>query len=149
MFDEKVCDWIEDFYLWWFDRTGVMLATVAMTIILIAYFLVGAYTHTICWFLLGLVGLFWGLNYSMQASGNHELCNCYAIAWRGATFRLFCTSYNGIVLIIGFIGSPINWNMQIGTALLLLYGYICCIRLRDRDKKPFFEPKQDFATNAI
>jgi hypothetical protein len=149
MFDEKVCDWIENFYLWWFDRTGVMLATVAMTIILIAYFLMGAYTHIVGVFLLGLVGLFWGLNYNMQASGKHELCNGYAIAWRGATFRLFCTFYNGMSLIMGFVVGPINWNMQIGTVLMILYGYICCIRLRDRDKKPFFEPKLDFATNAI
>jgi hypothetical protein len=135
----------QDFYLWLLDRTGVYVATCGFAIyagICTAELLNGG-TLWLWLPLLALVGLTMGPKYLMQDRAEHVGFNFIASsmeAWRwrhGLNAAITSCVLLGVILL-----EPLTMVANLG---FLLYGYLMLVRIRDRDKKPFFKPVEKLA----
>ena len=150
--DDKVINLLQEAYLWLLDRTGVYLASVQVA--LFAYAVGIALLQDVNFFLKLLVGalaaanlLFVYIRYIMQDKGQTKIINMSAMSLRDWSFRHAFTFF-----FLFYIPPEIMIGNYVGfsqTIALLLYNYTFLLMIRDRDKKPFWEPKAKLAYDTI
>lgn len=132
---------IQDAYLWLLDRTGVYVGTLMFaTYVYVAAGAIFAREESFwLWMvLLAMTGWVAGIRYLWQDRAQHERYNMMAMfmeQWRWRhTFNIFI----GMVLIFEIITlNPLAASQEIA---FLVYGYLLLIKIREREKKPFFKP---------
>ncbi len=141
--DNWVISNLQNLYLWLLDRTGVYVATLMFVVY------VGGLSPDIIrgrfpWWncaLTVLIGLVVILPYLKQDRGEIKRYNAFAIEIEGLIIR---HAFNGLQIGIG-VGSAIagNYPSAAGCLAILVYQYLWVIKIRDRNKKPFFEEKKE------
>lgn len=149
--DAWVLSKIQDAYLWLLDRTGVYVGTLMFaTYVYVAAGAIFA-RHESLWLwlwmvLLAMTGWVAGIRYLWQDKAQHERYNSLAMFMEQWRWRHICNVLIGMVLIFEIIIlDPLGASSQIA---FLVYGYLLLIKIRERDKKPFFKPaegKQELA----
>jgi hypothetical protein len=143
--DAWILKYIQEIYLWLLDRTGVYVATACFSI----YAIVGLSEVAEggrAW-LWGSMLIFAALSlipkYLMQDRCENERFNAISMAMAGFPWRHWITIPIGLVAIAEVITlHPLSALSDFG---FVLYSYLSIIMIRDRDKKPFFEKKQQLA----
>lgn len=133
--DSKVCDLVETVYLWLLDRTGVCLAPLCMIVMIMAYGLLNMITSWLIIFVIGLNGLFLSWLYYLQVKDDFKTFNDRAISWRDSFFRIVPNAWFLFYAVVNIF----NPKELAGWVLLCLFNYMLAIRIRERDRKPFFE----------
>lgn len=139
---------IQDAYLWLLDRTGVYVGTL-MFVCYVWIAAISVYRGESLWIwmlLLAIVGWVAGVRYLWQDKAQHERYNSLAMfmeqwPWNHV-FNIFLGSmFFGFMIML----NPISASQQLA---FLLYSYLLMVKIRERDKKPFFKPvegKQELA----
>lgn len=140
--DAWVLSKIQDAYLWLLDRTGVYVGT----LMFVSYvYVVGIFfwAYGTSWILIAIlasVGITSGQRYLWQDKGKNERFNAASISIEGWALRhplnlfvLFFTVFDAVIL------DPISASSKI---VFLLYSYLLIVKIRNRDKKPFFKPAE-------
>jgi len=150
--DDRLINLLQETYLWLLDRTGVYLASAQ--VMLFAYAIGIALLQDVNFFLKLLVGtvaaanlLFVYIRYIMQDKGQTKVINMSAMSLRDWSFRHAFTFF-----FLVSIPPEIAINNYVGfsqTIALILYNYTFLLMIRDRDKKPFWEPKAKLAYDTI
>lgn len=144
-FDAYLIERINTAYLWLLDRTGVYVATLAFITYTAMVALLLANGRSI-WFwlpVLAFVGLSMGHKYLMQDKGQNDIFNLGAMQWESWRWRHYFNISIVIFIIVEIIAlTPIEAIIDIG---FVTYGYLLTIKIRDRDKKPFFEKQEQLA----
>jgi hypothetical protein len=135
--DRKVCDLVETAYLWLLDRTGVCLAPLCMIVLVLSYGLLDMMTSWLILLSIGLNGLFLSWLYYLQVKDDFKTFNDRAISWRDSTFRM-ATMLLCLLFAVTHIFNP---RELVGWLLAGLFNYMLAIRIRERDRKPFFETR--------
>ncbi len=141
--DNWIISYLQNLYLWLLDRTGVYVAT----LMFVTY--VGGFSPDIIrgefpwWNLMfiGLAALIIAIPYQEQNNGDIKRYNAFAIKIEGLFLRHAFNSFQ-IGLAVGSViaGRYIN---SAGCLVMLIYQYLWVIKIRDRDKRPFFEKKKE------
>lgn len=147
--DLKAIEGFQAFYLWLLDRTGVYLATVNMVLYLVSFgfwITKDGKVSLIGLALLAIVGLMNMIRYWWQEKEQYDTLNAGAMSFEASRFRQWGNGY--------FIAITI-WDMVFFHALdlcfdlcMLAIQYSMTVKIRERDKKPFFEPKKELAPQA-
>lgn len=147
--DAWVLSKIQDAYLWLLDRVGVYVGTLMFaTYVYAAAGAVLARNEPLwLWLiLLAMTGWVAGIRYLWQDKAEHERYNMMAMFMEQWRWRHIINVFLGMALIIEIITlSPLAASQEIA---FLVYGYLLLIKIRERDKKPFFKPvegKQELA----
>ncbi len=148
-FDQYLLSKIQDGYLWLLDRTGVYVATLIFGSFLVAA-AIGLFQHKFDpgWMVflgacIAIIGLTCLLPYSWQDKGKNEKFNAIALYIEAGYVRHFF-----IGLQYGFlVGDLIDLDAisAIATVFLITCFILQTVKIRDRDKKPFFEKKKELS----
>lgn len=136
----------QDAYLWLLDRTGIYLGTVCMIDYIASAGCLAMRDGYMSWIwivFLGIFGITCAFRYWWQEKGMNDAINAGAMAFEASHFRTFGNIFflTQIVLDVALFT---RWDF-IFDVILLLAQYLGCVKIRDRDKKPFFEKKQELA----
>lgn len=145
--DEKIIDRLQEAYLWLFDRTGVYVATTSMVLIIMWFVVGNLRSPDYMWLtLLGLVaciicGLAQISRYRLQDRAQYEKFNAIALLSRQDDIRI---SFQSILAVFAALDA-LNLDVLsfIRDMCLIIYFMTFAIMIRERDKKPFFETKQE------
>lgn len=141
----KICDFIENAYLWIMDRTGVCVAPLCMISLVLSYELIRDSFNWFDMFLLAINGIFLSARYYLQVKEQYDVLNKSAEEWRHSNWRFWLSIPVGTFFIIvdGTLTAALGWSF------MGLYGYLLAVRLRKRDPKHFFEKKEVLAPQPI
>ena len=148
-FDSWMISNLQNLYLWLLDRTGIYVAT----LMFITYagslspdIIRGKYPWWNCAFI-ALIGLVVILPYLKQDRGDVKRYNAFAIEIEGLIIR---HAFNGLQIGLG-VGSAIagDYLSASGCFLMLIYQYLWVIKIRNRDKKSFFEENKRLAYDTF
>lgn len=145
--DESAKQAAQNSYLWLLDRTGVYVATVQMAMYLLSGALITLKNGYMPWWIiifLGLPGVFMGMKYLLQDKGKNDAINAGAMMYEASGFRQFANFYFTTMILLDFILRAGLYDVGFNLILLMI-GYVETIKVRDRDKKPFFEKKEQLA----
>lgn len=132
--EDAIINHVQEAYLWLWDRTGVYVGTLMFA----AY--VGDH---VCWnpltwvdfAFIGFAGLWAGIRYVAQ-SQDLRWFNASQRAWKDFSPRPFFS-----VLVAAFLLADIlqlnAWHLASDT-MTMLWNYIGCVQVRDREPKEFF-----------
>ena len=148
-FDQFLLSKVQDGYLWLLDRTGVYVATLIFGSFLVAG-AIGIFQNKsdprwtvflgVCITIIGLSCLF---PYSLQDKGKNEKFNALALYIEAGYTRHFFVG-----LQYGFLVSHLihlDVISIIATVFLIACFILQTVKIRDRDKKPFFKPVEKLA----
>jgi len=151
-FDQFLLSKVQDGYLWLLDRTGVYVATLIFGSFLVAG-AIGIFQNKsdpgwmvflgVCIAIIGLSCLF---PYSLQDKGKNEKFNALALYIEAGYTRHFFVG-----LQYGFLVSHLihlDVISIIATVFLIACFILQTVKIRDRDKKPFFKPVERLATDG-
>ena len=146
--DGWIISTLQETYLWLLDRTGVYLATVSFTtyaaccIVEVAV-IDGNFPRWVWGAMLAIVGLSSGHRYYLQDKGNNDQINVTAMEMEGQRLRHVIN----VMLLNFLLIYLIDLDLVKVAAMVgfILFQYLFVIKVRDRDKKPFFETKQELA----
>ena len=147
-FDQFLLSKVQDGYLWLLDRTGVYVATLmfasfcvapGISIIQQKFILLSG----ICIAIIGLICLF---PYHLQDKGKNDAFNASALSIEAGRPRHFFLGLQYWFLVSDVI--QFNLIGTIGTVLLIVCLVLQTVKIRDRDKKPFFKPLERLATDG-
>lgn len=138
----------QDAYLWLLDRTGVYVGTL-LFLCYVYVAVVAVFRQEPIWLwmiLLAMAGWVGGVRYLWQDKAQHKRYNSLAMfmeqwRWRHPFNVIIGTVFVGEVVTL----NPLAASQEIA---FLVYGYLLLIKIRERDKKPFFKPvegKQELA----
>lgn len=141
--DSKIIEAVQAAYLWLYDRTGVFLATLTFATIVADVFCGGLTTglRLFDFLFLGYVGLTSAVRYHMQSTGQIAALNLGQLELRNSTIvrPIFIALMLSIIVIATYKSDA--W--KVASALLaLLWQYLFCILIRDREPKDFFEQRK-------
>lgn len=129
----------QDGYLWLLDRTGIYVATIAFFeyAASCALGILGGSGAILFLCVLAVVGLGLAHKYLMQDKGENEKFNLIAMMMESQSWRHW---FNIIVLLFAVFEvyeiKPYSVLADLG---FIYYGYLFLVKIRDRDKKPFFK----------
>lgn len=142
--DKSLIDGTQNAYLWALDRTGVYVASVQMAMYLLSGALITLKHGYMPWWMtifLGLLGAFMAVKYLMQDHGKYDAFNYAAMTCEASGFRQFANGYFSTMIIVDLaLRAPWDTGFDL---ILLMIGYVETIKVRERDKKPFFEKKEE------
>ena len=139
--DDKCVKMVNDAYLWVLDWTGIYVGTII--------FINCAPMFSILWYKipvwLSLIFLTCAMImscqlYWMQNSGNKIQLNAYAEQAKGSMWR-WCFLWFNIGSLISDIFIRVTLLQVVADICAILFWYIICIKIRDREKKKFLLPK--------
>lgn len=147
--DGKVAASINAAYLWMFDRTGVFVGTIGLLIFaanlsMIEWGKAPSFLLAVLIIIAAINLVILGYRYWLQGSGNTKIYNAQAAGYlEQVKLRLF---FN-ILCLQTFVLDAVSgdWRGSVLNILIMTYGYIPCILIRDRDKKPWWETRQELA----
>lgn len=137
--DAWVISKTQEAYLWLFDRTGVYVGTLMFA----------SYTFTVAlcfirsgpawWLFLFLASIGWtsGVRYLWQDKGEHVRYNAVSLMVERATWRYGFNLFMIACVIFDFLG--LHFVQGLEETGFLVYSFLLTTKIRDRDKKPFFE----------
>lgn len=135
--DTTIIDLVQEVYLWLWDWIGVYVATLMFA----AYV-----SERVCWDRLGwfdfvliaFTGAWMGLRYLAQSKDLRSL-NAAQRAWRDFTIRQFFSVFVfGSLAVDAFQLSA--WHVA-SDAMFLVWTYLGCVQVREREPKEFFARK--------
>lgn len=136
----------QDAYLWLLDRTGIYVGTIMMACfsIVTVYNVATASafsTKIILVTLLFFVSLVCIWMYYLQDKGQNEIFNSIALSWEGSTIRhgIFGYQIGGLIADL----CVRDYGQAFITLFLVAIIFVQAVKIRDRDKKPFFEKKEE------
>lgn len=143
--DQKILSLFQEGYLWLLDRTGVYVATVAFLIYaVIALMEISNGSSLWIWGpLVAFVGLAQSNAYRMQDRAQNEKFNLIAMMMEVSRLR----HYFNLLLIALALSAMLTLDVRFFFSQFgfVAYGYVMLVKIRDRDKKPFFEKAPDLA----
>lgn len=147
-FDDKCVKMVTEAYLWALDWTGIYVGTII--------FINCAPCFALLWykmpvwaslFFLTCVMFMSCQSYWMQNSGNKIQFNASAEMVKGSMWRWSLLWFNlGSLACDIFI--RVTLLQVIADICAILFWYILCIKIRDRDKKKFLLPKMAYGTHT-
>lgn len=131
--DQRLIGWLEDVYLWIWDRTGVYIGS----LIFCAY--VGDH---VCWgplksinfFCIACSGAVCGQRYAAQLK-DLRLLNDLQRMWRDLAWRRWFSILVFNMLVLDMITTNV-WHFS-SDFLMLLWSYLGCVQVREREPKEF------------
>ena len=149
--DKYVLDKIQNGYLWLLDRTGIYAATVMFIIFTcqpVLKILEGVKGYNLFYGIcIAIIGVQTIPLYLMQDKGDHTRYNSMAMFMEGTLLRHIFTSFQYGILLGDVVGMrPLS---IIGSMCLIAFQFCWCIKIRERDKKPFFKPSEASGDLAI
>ena len=152
-FDQFLLSKVQDGYLWLLDRTGVYVATLIFGSFLVAA-AIGIFQHKtdhgwmvfigVCIAIIGLTCL---LPYGLQDKGKNEKFNALALYIEAGYSRHFFVGLQYGFLVMDLI--DLDVISIIATIFLIACFILQTVKIRDRDKKPFFKPVERLATDGV
>ena len=149
--DDKCVSMITDAYLWALDWTGIYVGTII--------FINSAPCFALLWYKVPVwVSLFFLIcvmamscqSYWMQNTGNKIEFNAYAEKAKGSTWRWSLLWFN-VCSLAADIFIRVTLLQVMADVCAILFWYIICIKIRDREKKKFLKfllPKMAYGTNT-
>ncbi len=140
--DEEIHKSTQAVYLWLFDRTGVYVATVSMTMTVTAYSLLtlarGEFDF-ITMVGIALIGIQCMLHYKLQHAKHYEAFNARARAWYESRLRFYLLCF-WLAVILGDVlqGSPLNFFSSVLMTFMFNYVWTCQIRKREPPERLVF-----------
>jgi len=147
--DQKILALLQESYLWLLDRTGIYVATTTFIVyalcVVIEVFYINSLNSWIWFAVLAFVGLGLGHKYVLQDRGENDRINAVAMFMETLKSRYVLD----ITFWVFFLTDVISLDPGRAITMLgfLTFNYTYVIKVRDRDKKPFFKTveKHDLA----
>lgn len=133
-FDARLIELTQEAYLWLWDRTGVFVATLFFA----AYVGDHALWGSLTWFDFLLLAIFGALSAHRYLAQSTDLrwLNAHQRAWRDLGPRPYFT-----IIVIVFLAKDLlqlnAWHFA-SDCMSLLWSYLGCVQVRDREPKDFF-----------
>jgi hypothetical protein len=137
-FDEAIIKYVQEFYLWLWDWTGIYLPTVwfiVLSIDLGTEFLLFDKFRFMIFVLFAFFGVYCGLYYALQDTRKYQQMNAVARYFQEGVLRIVMT-----VMLLCFAVNDIverDWHV-ISALACIAFFYLRCVQLRDREPKDFF-----------
>jgi hypothetical protein len=137
--DEWVKSLIQNTYLWLLDRTGIYVATLMFAAYVPApgVAIIRGHDQIFNGIFIAIVGIALAYPYILQDKGDNEAFNATAM-WAENSVLRHVLIFLQISLVVSTMISLDIIGFVICT-LQLVYLYLWTVKIRDRDKKPFFE----------
>lgn len=147
-FDKYLLDKIQEGYLYLLDRTGVYVATLLFATFSInpGICILRSSSPILNGVFIGIVGVAVMGRYTLQDKGKNEIFNALAMMMEVTKTRHAFQIMLGLLVIPDLI--RLDALGFVGTFFMLVYAYLWCVKIRERDRKPFWKPaegKQELA----
>jgi len=147
--DDKCVKMVNDAYLWALDWTGIYVGTILLINCAPGFaFLWYKLPAWMSLFFLTCVLIMACQMYWLQNSGNKIQFNAYAEMVRGAMYRWCFLGLNIGSLMADIFLNHLTLLQVLGDIDAILFWYIICIKIRDREKKKFLLPKMAYGINT-
>lgn len=141
--DQKIIETTQEAYLWAYDRLGVYLATVSFAVIAASVMCstMSFGTRIFDFLFLGYAGLTSAARHYQQGAGRITEINVGQLECRNS--RVIRPLYMALFVSVTIVASIKLDGWMVASALLsLLWMYLFCVLIRDREPKDFFEQRK-------
>lgn len=145
-FDAYLIKLVQEAYLYLFDRTGVYAATLAVVFYVPVIGLNFASHPFFNGFMFLAVTTSLGRGYYLQDKQAYAQYNAVVETMRNMSIRhpLQISILAGLLVFL----VSMDVMLTLSNTSCAIYMYLLLIKIRERDKKPFFERKQELATEG-
>lgn len=140
--DAHIIEKVQEAYLWFYDRTGILVASIIVALIGIqAMAVIALPGHPVFkWimaFMLLLNGLSVFVRWHLQVNAKFERYNATALDYRESRSRKFFIGLSFSIAVLEALFGNTWWSVLF--VAQVVDWFVRCIMIRERDPKSFFE----------